>query len=105
MKQQTASPCIALEPLQLSKLPKCSAGKVLLPTYSQRKLRFICLFFFFKQSYSSNSNVSEPEGEYLPHFRGIKDVYQPFAPQQNESKANLAEEQASQAPTATKPGG
>lgn len=44
-------------------------------------------------------------GEYLPHFRGIKDVCQPFAPQQSESKANLAEEQASQAPTATKPGG
>lgn len=103
VKQQTASPCIALELLQPSKLPERFAGKVPLLTYSQRKLRFV--FPFLNSHIPVTAMFLTTRGEYLPHFRGIKDVCQLFAPQQNESNANLAEGQASQAPTATKPGG
>lgn len=71
----------------------------------QPKETQIYLSFFLNSRIPVTAMFLNLRGEYLPHFRGIKDVCQPFAPQQSESKANLAEEQASQAPTATKPGG
>lgn len=71
----------------------------------QPKETQIYLSFFLNSRIPVTAMFLNLRGEYLPHFRGIKDVCQQFAPQQSESKANLAEEQASQAPTATKPGG